>query len=123
MKCPQNWHSEIIKQFETGKRSVPRRSEAMYGENDPVGINSLNKAIMDVVNPHVSKQKWKVGDRVELQELWRQDCEWRHGHNYRCGQRRKISEIQPDLARDEGSIISHKPKCYGELKYAWALSA
>jgi len=118
---------EIIKQFETGKLDPSRDIvlASMYGEeNDPVGINSLNKAIMDVVNPHVSGQKWKVGDRVLNCKNFG-DKDWWNGDMgtiIDVDSAGKSVEIQPDRARDEGSIYITQTEMLRELKHAWALS-
>ncbi len=118
---------EIIKNFETGKLDPSRDIvlASMYGEeNDPVGINSLNKAIMDVVNPHVSGQKWKVGDRVLNCKNFG-DKDWWNGDMGTItdvDSAGKSVEIQPDRIRDEGNIYITESDMLRELKHAWALS-
>ncbi len=118
---------EIIKQFETGKLDPSRDIvlASMYGEeNDPVGINSLNKAIMDVVNPHVSGQKWKVGDRVLNCKNFG-DKDWWNGDMGTItdvDSAGKSVEIHPDRMREEGNLYITNPEMLRELKHAWALS-
>lgn len=118
---------EIIKQFETGKLDPSRDIvlASMYREeNDPVGINSLNKAIMDVVNSHVSGQKWKVGDRVLNCKNFG-DKDWWNGDMGTItdvDSAGKSVEIHPDRMREDGNLYITNPEMLGELKHAWALS-
>ena len=126
---------QIIRMFEAGElnpnadKSKERLGDivlaSMYGEDDaPGGINSLNKAIMAVVNPHTSGQKWKVGDRVLNCKNFG-DKDWWNGDMgtiIDVDSAGKSVEIQPDRARDEGSIYITQTEMLRELKHAWALS-
>ncbi len=118
---------EIIRRFEKGELDPARDIvlASMYGEEEaPGGINSLNKAIMAVVNPHDNGEKWKPGDRVMNcknfggQDWWNGDM----GTIIDVDSAGKSVEIRPDRIRDDGNIYITESEMLRELKHAWALS-
>lgn len=118
---------QIIKMFEAGELDPEQDIilASMYGDdNAPGGINSLNKAIMAVVNPHQSGQKWKVGDRVlncknfSASDWWNGDM----GTIIDVDSAGQAVEVRPDRTRDEGSIYITDREMLNQLKHAWALS-
>lgn len=117
---------EIIRRFEKGDLDPSRDIvlASMYGEEDaPGGINSLNKAIMAVVNPH-DGEKWKPGDRVMNCKNFG-DRDWWNGDMgtiIDVDSAGKSVEIRPDRTRDDGNIYITETEMLRELKHAWALS-
>lgn len=118
---------EIVRRFESGELdpSADIVLASMYGDGDaPGGINALNKAIMEVVNPHANGEKWKTGDRVlncknfGSQDWWNGDM----GTIVDVDSAGKAVEIQPDRNRDDGNIYITSAEMLGELRYAWAMS-
>lgn len=124
---PELAQQEIIRRFENGELDPSRDIvlASMYGEEDaPGGINSLNKAIMAVVNPHINGEKWKIGDRVLNCKNFG-DKDWWNGDMgtiIAVDSAGKSVEIQPDRIRDEGNIYITESDMLRELKHAWALS-
>ena len=124
---PELAQQEIIRRFENGELDPSRDIvlASMYGEDDsPGGINSLNKAIMAVVNPHINGEKWKVGDRVLNCKNFG-DNDWWNGDMgtiIDMDSAGKSVEIQPDRIRDDGNIYITESEMLRELKHAWALS-
>lgn len=97
---------------------------SIYGDGQVGGIDALNAAIMQTVNPHEEGQKWRVGDRVL-------NCKNFSAHDWWNGDMGTIVdvssngvnvEVQPDRPRNGGAIYITEKEMLKELKHGWALS-